>query len=113
MITQPQYDRLPSYVKKELESLRRQRDVAVQQLREYEDSQTPSDIWTEKMICDSPGSPRTTKKYIQAYQVYMKVYDAHVLLRRDLEGRVILASDWRQLYILPRASNQVEVMIGR
>jgi hypothetical protein len=69
MIEQKQYDRLPSAVKAELESLKRQRDTAVRQLREYEDAQTPSDIWIEEMICDGPGVPRTTKKYIQAYQV--------------------------------------------
>jgi hypothetical protein len=113
MITQQQYDRLPSYVKQELESLKRQRDGAVRQLREYEDSQTPSDIWTEKMICDSPGSPRMSKNYIQARQVYMKVGDSNVCLRRDLEGRILLTGEWHQLHVLPRASNQVEIMIGR
>jgi hypothetical protein len=54
MIEQKQYDRLPSAVKRELESLQRQRDFAVRQLRAYEDSQTPSDIWA---TIDSPDPP--------------------------------------------------------
>jgi hypothetical protein len=54
-----------------------------------------------------------SKKYIRSFQVYMKVNATYVCLRRDLAGRIFLMSEWGQLYILPRASNQVEVMIGR
>lgn len=113
MIEQKQYDRLPSYVKEELASLKRQRDAAVQQLREYEDSQTPSDFWIEDRICDGPGSPRMSKKFIQTYEVCMAVGGDYVSLRRTLDGDVYLTAGWRELLILPRASNQVEIRIGR
>lgn len=99
MIEQKHYDRLPRVVRLELDSLQRQRDAAVEKLRDYEDAQTPSDIWIEEMIFDSPGSPRTTEKYIQANQVYMKVEDtgriedACVSLRQDSDGRVFLTGD--------------------
>ena len=116
MITQQQYDRLPFYVKEHLESLKRERDVAVRQLREYEDAQTPSDFWTEELICDEPGSPRTTKKYLQTYQVFMKVdgdEDHYLSLRRTLDGEVLLTTGWHGLQIIPRAYNQVKIEVTR
>lgn len=116
-MTDGEFARLPHYVKREIEELRQQRDVAVLKLKQYENDQIVSPFWTEELLCDgTQQGPRITKRYIQCHEVNVHEYhnpENYVALRRTWDGELYLGSGNGQLIIIPQASNGIQVKVGK
>lgn len=85
-IDDPRMERLPVWAKELIGDLQRERDVAVRQLKEFTDSQTPTNIWHEEFVCDGEKKgPSTYRHYIDAYSITAEFEGVQVnlLLRRD------------------------------
>lgn len=66
MTTPANISKLPKWAQDHIANIARQRDVAVRELSEYVDNQTPAKFFTESLVCLSDGSPEFVKRYIQA-----------------------------------------------
>ena len=67
--------KLPRWAQEHIENLQRERDVAVQTLKQFEDSQTPSAIFYEDAVCDGEKSgPTFRRKYIQNHAVQIEAH---------------------------------------
>lgn len=58
--------KLPKWVQEHIQNLQRQRDVAVRELNNYIDSQTPSPFYVDGLVCTGEESgPSLKRRYIE------------------------------------------------
>lgn len=58
--------KLPKWAQEHIATLERERDVAIRELNEWVDSQTPSPIYIDEMVCTGETKGTTTKRrYVQ------------------------------------------------
>ncbi len=64
--------KLPAWVQAHIKDIQRQRDVAVQSLMDWSDSQTEQPISVCEMVCVNKGSPSILTRYIEGSSVTIK-----------------------------------------
>ena len=76
---------LPKWAQEQIRTLERERDNAVAVLNKWQDSQTPSSIWTDEALCIGEGKgPSFKKRYIQGYKAEFLHAGVHLsILLRD------------------------------
>ena len=90
--------KLPVWARKHIEDLQRERDSAHRALKEFLDTQTPTQIWTERHISDK--TYRVEKHFIQDDTVYMGDF----YFRLEKNGR-IYGSTNQQVIFYPHSTN--------
>lgn len=121
-ITSDLIAKLPKWAQSYIEELQRQRDAAVKALDNIVDTQTPSRIFFEDLVCVVKGAPRNYKTYIQSPRGEI-TFDLDVLqkdqvfaprenqvtVRIDREDptQLLISAAWNQISMYPMASNQI------
>lgn len=78
-MTKNEISKLPKWAQGHFADITRQRDAAVQALKQFEDEQTPSDIFFEDMICDGENiGPTPRKRFIQSHDVNIVAHGVHL-----------------------------------
>lgn len=69
-VPDPRVEKLPEWARTLIKDIQRERDVVVQQLKEFVNTQEPSPFWQEEWICDGESEgPTTYRNYIQTNSV--------------------------------------------
>lgn len=76
--TKEQLARLPKWAQQHMAALQRERDTAVKAFREYEDGQTPSKIWCERLTYLDGSGPTLHRNYFQADSIEMEYAGVHL-----------------------------------
>lgn len=109
--------KLPRWVREYIVDLEREREVAIQTLRDFEDSQTVSRVWYEAnpSIGETRG-PSVLRRYIQGSRITFALrggYEIEVVQpRRDGDELMIMATTGSacRFVILPWTSNAVQIV---
>jgi len=64
--------KLPKWAQTRMEDLQRQRDTAVQALKEWSDTQTPQPISISEFECLESGAPTHMTRYIEGRRITVK-----------------------------------------
>ncbi len=75
--------KLPKWAQEHINDLQRQRDIAVRDLRDWADQQTPSPFSVSELVSIKDGGPERFVRYVQAHRIditYLGV-EATVILR--------------------------------
>lgn len=64
-----QLAKLPKWAQEEFKTLERERDIAVRELNQWVDNQTPSNIKIHEHVPIGPGGPKRMTRFIQGYCV--------------------------------------------
>ena len=102
--------KLPKWAQEHIANLQRERDLSVRTLNEFQNSQTPSKIWTDDWVCSGEEKGPTVKThYIQSRSVNIKVgnSEVHLYLRRD--NVLEISTGTNTLYFKPQASNVIHI----
>lgn len=113
---------LPKWAQEHIADLQRQHAAAVEALENIVDTQTPSRIFFEDLVCVKKGAPSCYRTYIQAPRDEI-TFDLDVLqkdrvfaprenqvtVRIDHENptQVLISAAWNQISMYPMASNQI------
>ena len=109
-------EKLPKWAQEHIDTLERQRDAAVGQLRKFTDEQTPARIWIEDSACTGEErGPTTRKRYVDGHFLEIEHAGVHVSITLA-EGEIrfsygakqysispmwLLPSGWQQFAIKP------------
>lgn len=114
---QYEISKLPKWAQAHIANLQRQRDTAVDALKQYLDNQSPSRIFFEDMLCTKPGPPEYVKVYLHPSRDEVtfnldrtdKVRENQITVRIDREDptQVLISAAWNQISIHPNSSNQI------
>lgn len=114
---QYEISKLPKWAQAHIAELQRQRDTAVDALKQFLDNQSPSRIFFEDMLCIKKGSPEYVKVYIHPSRDEVtfnldrtdKVRENQITVRIDREDptQVLISAAWNQISIHPNSSNQI------
>jgi hypothetical protein len=92
--TTEQLLRLPKWAQEEMRSLTQQRDTAVHKLFEFEDSQTPSKVWSEDLI-HVGAAPILVKHYFQTHRVEIEHAGVRLVVRGLHDNSDDMRLSWR------------------
>ena len=81
----PNLENAPKWIQMLVANLKRERDTAIQALNKWNDSQTPSKIWAEDIVClGEQKGPSFKKHFIQSRRVTIEHAGVHLdILIRD------------------------------
>ena len=88
MPTPEQLAKLPKWAQEHIEDITRQHKVAVGQLNQCLDTQTPSSFFIDEYVGIGAGSPKNIRKYVQTHKISIQRDGVRldVLLRIDEPG---------------------------
>ena len=61
--------KLPKWAQEHINSLSRQREIAIKELHESLDTQTKSPFYIDDHVCLEKGGPTSIRKYIQTHKI--------------------------------------------
>jgi hypothetical protein len=108
-----QLDKLPAWAREYIKSLEGERDVAVRTLLDFQDTATPTNIYTRDNVClgETGTGPQEVRNYLQARRVYFKLPREHPddwgmeVFVNEKEQRVEVRTPAGYPYISPQGSN--------
>jgi hypothetical protein len=108
MVTKPNYDftKLPKWAYEYIQNLERECCAAVDTLKKFHDSQTPSDFFI-----DTWTTLKGEKHYIQTDKITVKMGDKEIYINKKQDGSFYLASGFGGLQIEPSASNAIRIKV--
>jgi hypothetical protein len=114
--TPDQLAKLPKWAQEHIVNLERRTKTAEDALNDYKDNQTPSEFYTEDMLCVGEGSPEYVKRYVQGYKMNVEHDGVRltILLRQDEKG---IDLQWystdrlmREVAMVPLSFNKVKIV---
>lgn len=114
--TSEQIEKLPKWAQDHLRNLQRERDVAIRELNEWVDSQTPSAFSVSEMLCiGEQKGPSIKRRYIQGHR--MEVVHAGIHLDISLGQESCIRLQWederrlcKEVAMVPKSFNNVELI---
>ena len=88
--TKEEIAKLPKWAREKVESLQRERDVAVSNLNKWIDESTPSPISVQELVClgEGSGSPSFKTRYIHATDIQFDWEGVHLDVRLRKSGNM-------------------------
>lgn len=114
--TAEQISKLPKWAQEHIESLDRRVVIAERTLKEYHDTQTPSEFFYDDYLCIGGGSPTFARKYIQTHKISVVRHGvrADILLRMEDKGIEISWSDedrtCREIAMVPTSFQKIKLV---
>lgn len=72
---QDKIDKLPKWAREYINDLENERDAALRSLHKFRDEDTPSNIYTENMVCtneqENSKAPTVYRRYVQDDKIYI------------------------------------------
>ena len=69
-MSDPRIEKLPKWAQGHIQKLQRERDTAVQALREWNDHQTETDIWVDELSCVGEfKGPSCMTRYVEGHKI--------------------------------------------
>lgn len=105
-------NKLPKWAQEYFADIRRQRDVAVRALNEFQDTQTPSRIWVDDHVCTGEEQgPSSKRNYIQSRHITIRVGEDEIYfyLREDHDLEINVGGN--NLVFQPSASNAIRIKV--
>lgn len=121
-VTAEQIAKLPKWAQDHIRNITRERDIAVQELNAWVDSQTPSAFYVDEYPCI--GEQKHKRRYFQGNRIAVDHAGVHceILLAREDDGQRLYGIDityseggprrigHQDVAIMPRASNCIELV---
>lgn len=87
----PDISKLPKWAQTHIKDLKRERDVMLRALNEFQDKQTPSPFYFEDWVCsgEAPG-PTPKRCYVQARTMVLVHGGIQLSVRPDDNGQIFL-----------------------
>lgn len=118
-MTEPTKDKiakLPMWAQDHIRNLQRALDVSKQQMTDFCDSQSPSLIWYEELVCDAvSGGPSHRRVYLQTHRVVFgndSQRDKTMTVAIDMDNADVYQITAGEMQIKPRAYNSIEIKVG-
>ena len=108
-------EKLPKWAQEEIKTLERERDVAVRELNQWVDRQTPSKIYTDELIClGELSGPSFKRRYFQGDSAIFEHLGItlRVLLRDDCLDLTWSDERHNKIRFTPYAYQQVHIEPG-
>jgi hypothetical protein len=102
--------KLPLWAQDYFADIRRQRDVAVSALNEFQDAQTPTRIWVDEHVCTGEEQgPSIKKHYVQSRHLTIKVGKDELYLYLREDDELDISTNFGRLAIHPIAGNAIKI----
>lgn len=86
-----QLNKLPKWAQDHIKTLQRERDVALRELNEWTDGQTPSGMYIDEMVCTGEEQgPSVKRRYIQSNRVTVEHAGVMVEVWSHNEGHIAI-----------------------
>ena len=108
-----QVEKLPKWAQDHIGNLERQVREHREMLKKFNDTQTPSLVWTEEHPClNATGGPTEIRHYLQTDRVTFNVGDEEVEVR-VVDGRLSVHAAWHKVVVVPEVTNHIYVEVRR
>jgi len=113
--TAEQIAKLPKWAQERIRNLERALFISQRTMTEFCDSQTPSRVWYDELICDKViGGPSSRRVYIQSNRVTFgrdALRERTLIVQCDSDEEDVYLISADGMLIRPKVSNMIEIKV--